>query len=181
MSYPNQILYATVADLQEVMDGTDAGSGTASQLTQAQLTMALFDASSEISVFAGNIFDSSLPEWNPPPVFHSLTLALAAYYATITYLKHKELPATHPVYLRYQRAQAILADARDGKIQLDVGTAGGPGEDVGVIINRIPPIFSGEDSNTRIDPATGFLQSDVPFFDFSPGRGGLGDEAVYQG
>lgn len=182
MTYPTPVLYATVQDLEEVLDGTDSGTGTAAQLTTDQLTMALADASAEVSVFAGNVFDSSVPAANPPYAFHGLTLALAAYYATINYLKHKELPPTHPVQLRYNRATAILNDVRDGKIRLDPAVVGGIGEETGVIINRIPPIFSGDDSNTRIDPATGFLTSDVPYNMWSPRSDDwLGGGPVYQG
>ena len=181
MSYPTQILYATVADLREVLDATDAGTGTAAQLTDQQLTMALFDASSELSVFAGAVYDSSSAPYDPPPMFHNLTLSLAAFYATVNYLKHKELAPTHPVYLRYQRAVTILDDVRDGKLQLDAGIAGDIGQETGTVINRIPPVFTGEDSNTRLNPYTGTLESDVPFGQWAPrGDDFLGGQ-VYQG
>ena len=63
-------LYASVADLRNVMAGTDSGTGTADQLTDAQLVLALYAASNRVSVYAGNLYDSSVPEGcaarNPP-------------------------------------------------------------------------------------------------------------------
>ena len=41
-------LYASVADLRNVMSGTDSGTGTAAQLTDDQLTLALYAASNSV-------------------------------------------------------------------------------------------------------------------------------------
>ena len=60
------ILYATVADLREVLSGTDSGIGTPAQLSDLQLTQALTSASSRISVYAGSVYDSSSPQAVPP-------------------------------------------------------------------------------------------------------------------
>ena len=51
------------------------------------------------------------------------------------------------------------------------------------MINRVPPIFTGNDSNTRISPETGVLEADVPLGQWAPrgtdwaGAGG----SLYQG
>jgi hypothetical protein len=76
---------------------------------------------------------------------------------------------------------AILQDVRAGKILLDPVTAPGIGSETGVIINRVPPIFTGRDSNTRLDPTTGTLEADSPFW--TPRAGGLVDSGGpwYQG
>ena len=84
-------LYATVADLQAVMASTDSGTGTAAQLTETQLTLALYAASNRVSVYAGNMFDSSSAEATPPAILHDLTLDLACFWATKTYLKYKAI------------------------------------------------------------------------------------------
>jgi len=68
---------------------------------------------------------------------------------------------------------AILQDVRAGKILLDPVTAPGIGSETGIIINRVPSIFTGRDSNTRIDPLTGGLEADSPFW--TPRTGGLVD------
>ena len=75
-------LYASLADLRNVMAGTDSGTGTADQLTDEQLTLALYAASNRVSVYAGNVFDSSVPEAMPPAILHDLALDLACFWAT---------------------------------------------------------------------------------------------------
>jgi phage gp36-like protein len=173
-------LYASVADLRNVLSGTDSGTGTAAQLTDDQLTLALYSSSNRVSVFTGNVYDSSVPEAVPPPILHDLTLDLAVFWAWKTYLKGKAMPPDHPAFIAYANANAILEDVRDGKITLGVGVAPGVGDEVGTVINRIPPVFTGHDSNTRIDPMTGVLEADSPFW--TPRTGGLFDGgAIYQG
>ena len=166
-------LYATVADLRNVMSGTDSGTGTAAQLTDAQLELALYAASNRVSVYAGNVYDSSGPDANPPAILHDLALDLARFWAAVTYLKWKAVETTSPVYIAYKDAMAILQDVRAGKILLDPVTAPGIGSETGIIINRVPSIFTGRDSNTRIDPLTGGLEADSPFW--TPRTGGLVD------
>jgi phage gp36-like protein len=177
-------LYASTADLRNVLNGTDSGTGTASQLTEQQLTLALYAASNRVSVYVGSVYDSSTPQAVPPPILHDLTLDLAAFWATKTYLKHKVIANDHPVYLAYQNAQQILNDVRDGKLRLDPASAGsdGVGREMAKVINRIPQVFTGEDSNTRLG-MNGVLEPDVPLGEWAPlglgweGSGG----AVYQG
>ena len=179
-------LYATVADLRLILDGTDAGTGTAAQLSDAQLTLALQAASNRVSVFAGNVYDSSSPQAVPPDIFHDLTLDLAAFWANVTYLKHKAMGSDDPIRLRYNDAQAVLNDVRDGKLRLDVVTPGGVGQETGHVVNPLPPIFTGDDSNTAVNPMTGSLQADVPSDMWRPGWADIaeqfgGGSAWYQG
>lgn len=168
MTQPAPVLYSTIANLRQAMNSTDTGTGTGAALTDAQLTLALQAASARVSVFAGNIFDGSSAQAVPPAIFEPLTLDLAAFWAYKMYLKHKVMDPQHPVLLAYTDAMKILTDVRDGKLRLDVVTVGGIGEEIGVVINRIPPVFNSDDSNTRIDPTTGFLQSDTPFSEWTP-------------
>jgi phage gp36-like protein len=173
-------LYATVADLRNVMNGTDSGTGTAAALTDAQLTLALYAGSNRVSVYAGNLYDSSTTDADPPGILHDLTLDLAAFWAWKTYLKGKAMDATHPAFIAYKDAVQILQDVRSGKVLLDPAPAPGIGEETGTIINRVPAIFTGRDSNTRLNPGTGTLEADVPDGQWAPiGAGWGGPE--YQG
>lgn len=173
-------LYASVDDLRLVVSGTDSGSGTPAQLTDAQLTLALHRASNTVSVYAGNVFDGSTAAANPPAILHDLALDLAVFFAWRTYLKGKAVPTDHPAYIAYAQAIQMLNDVRDGKILLDVAPAPGIGNETGTVINRIPPVFTGRDSNTRLDPVTGTLEADSPYW--TPRAGGLFDQgAIYQG
>lgn len=178
-------LYANVSDLQQILQGTDSGVGTAATLNPTQLTLALTSASNRISVYAGAVYDSSTPDAVPPQIFHDLCLDLAAFLAATTYMKSKEIGPNHPIYLRYKDAQQMLNDVRDGKLRLDVGTPGGGDQSTALIVNRVPNIFSGADSNTRLDPVSGYLEPDTPavaggyrpgLLDF-PDAGG----SIYQG
>ena len=177
------VLYATVADLRLVLSSTDSGVGTPAQLDDQQLTLALYTASNRVSVYSGMLWDGSAPQWTPPPILHDLTLDLAAFYAWKTYLKGKSIATDHPAFIAYQNATQLLNDVRDGKVRLDVEAAGALGpQDSAVVINRIPPIFTGEDSNTRVGLG-GVLESDTPTGLFGPrglGWDGSGGP-VYQG
>jgi hypothetical protein len=177
------VLYASVSDLRKVLDSTDSGVGTPAQLSDDQLTLALYNASNRISVYTGVVWDSSAPQWNPPPILHDLTLDLASFHAWRIYLKGKSIATDHPVFIAYQAATDMLNAVRDGKIKLDPQAGGGIGaQDSALIINRIPPVFTGEDSNTRVGQG-GVLESDTPAGSWSPS--GLGWDGaggpVYQG
>jgi phage gp36-like protein len=175
-------LYASPADLRNMIEGTDAGKGTAAMLTDAQLTLALYSASNRVSVYVGNVYDSSTPQATPPAILHDLTLDLAAFWAFKTYRKDKVMANDHPVYMAYKDAMSILEDARDGKVRLDPAPPGSVGSEIGVVINLIPPIFTGDDSNTRVGQG-GVLESDTPVgAGFTPNGVGWGDGSpVYQG
>jgi hypothetical protein len=175
-------LYATVTDLKDVLSGTDGGVGSPAELSTNQLTLALQAASSRVSVYFGTIMDGSNPQAQPPDIFHDLTLDLAMFFAWRTYLKGKAMPVDHPAYLAYQNADAILQDARNGKIRLDPAAAGGVDQEIGLVINRIPRIFTGDNSNTRVDVLTGALEPDTPIGQWTPRGDSVFDAgAVYQG
>jgi phage gp36-like protein len=164
-------LYSDVSTLRLVLGGTDAGTGTAAQLSDDQLTLALTAASNRVSSYVGTIYDSSTPQAVPPPILSDLTLDLAAWWAWTYYSKSKELGPQHPVVLRYTEAMKMLEDARAGRIRIDVGPPGDIGKNAGAVFNNLPPIFSGEDSNTEIDPRTGGLAASVPADMWHPGWG----------
>lgn len=174
--------YATTAQLQAALQGADTGDGTAAQLTPAQLQMAIVAASNRVSVYAGGIYDSSVPGAIPPPIFTDLTLDLAVFFATSMYMKNKTMELTHPVRIRYASAMAVLTDARNGKVRLDVETAGSIESEVGLVINRVPNIFTNRDSNTKINPLTSTLEADTPYSAYKPGWGGMDEGGPeYQG
>jgi phage gp36-like protein len=176
-------LYASVADLRSVMSGTDGGAGTASQLTDAQLELALYAASNRVSVYAGNVYDSSTAEAEPPAILHDLTLDLACFWAAKTYAKYKAIEPTSPIYLAYVNAMQMLNAVRSGDILLDVSAAPGMGaNEGGTVINRIPNVFTGANSNTRLDPRTGYLEPDVPLGQWAPmGMNWADSGPLYQG
>lgn len=154
-------LYVSLQDLRDALDSTDDGTGTPSKLSDDQLTLALHWGSNRVSVYAGNFYDGTNPQAEPPPILHDLSLDLAVFRAWVTYLKGKVVPADHPALIAYQGALSILKDVRNGTILLDVADAPGSGA-AGKVINRVPPVFTGRDSSTRTNPVTGTLEADVP-------------------
>jgi phage gp36-like protein len=176
-------LYASVADLRNVLAGTDSGTGTAAALTDAQLTLALYAASNRVSVYAGNVYDSSVPEADPPAILHDLTLDLACFWAAKTYMKYKAIEPTSPIYLAYVNAMSILQAVRAGTILLDPSPAPGiAANESGTVINQIPRVFTGANSGTRVSPVTGTIEPDVPLGEWAPMGMGWGDGgALYQG
>lgn len=156
-----EILYASTSALKLVLDSTDAGTGTAAQLSDDQLIMALTAATDRVSLYANTEFTDPVPS-----LITSLTLDLAAWWATTYYLKQKEMPANHPVQLRYTEAQKVLEAARKGEVNLlgpgadDVPDATGGPAPGGKVINRVPAIFTGYDSNTIV--LDGVLTADIP-------------------
>jgi phage gp36-like protein len=146
--------YCLPADIRNALGGTDAGTGTAAQLSDAQLVQATVRGSDMVSAYAGTVYDSADLTIPVPPLVSDLALSLACYYATLTYLKGKPLGADDPVRLAYMDAMKVLNDVRDGKVRLDPQTGGAVLES-GRVINRIPGVFSDDDSNTFYDPFTG--------------------------
>ena len=158
MTTPTATLYASIADLRLVLDSTDAGTGTAAQLSDDQLTLALEAASDRVSLYAGTTFPDPVPR-----IIQDLTLDLGCWWSTTYYLKQKDMGPNHPVQLRYTEAVKVLEAARKGEISLTGAGAGGDGSATAAsarVINRIPNIFTGEDSNTHV--VAGVLEADVP-------------------
>ena len=151
MTTPPPVLYATISDLKLVLDSTDAGQGTAAQLSDEQLTLALTAATDRVTMYAGLYYDD--PATMPAQVI-SITLDLAAWWATTYYLKQKDMGPNNPVVLRYTEAKAVLEAIRKGEVDLSIPSASGaPGTGTaggGKVINRIPAIFTGHDSNTVV-------------------------------
>jgi len=158
-------LYAAVTDLRLVLDSTDAGTGTAAQLSDQQLTLSLQAASDRVEVYVGNSWAQAS---DAPQVVGDLTLDLAAWWATTYYSKQKEMGPNHPVVLRYTEAKAVLEDIRKGVIDINVpvtaaGGAGGPGDAADAVIHNPwdGQVFTLADSNTR-RADDGSLAADTP-------------------
>jgi hypothetical protein len=66
--------------------------------------------------------------------------------------------SAHPVVRRYDAAMKLLDDVRAGKVRLEVpdappgggGAGGGAGSGGSKVINRIPDVFVGADSDTLV-------------------------------
>lgn len=119
-------IYATVNDVREALapEGDFDNTATAASLSDAQLTDALVEASSEID---GTVRGAPFAADAIPAIIQAIARDVAAYLATLTHRKGVELPADHPVALRYKRAESLLAAGASGKLDLtqDSETVGG--------------------------------------------------------
>jgi phage gp36-like protein len=110
---------------------TDPGS--ASGLTDEQLLPAIEDARSEIDArlavrYPTPFDDPRYPSEIPvPPVVARMNRDMAAYFATLTFLRGAPLEPTAPVALRYAAAQNLLQGIAKGTITLDL--PGGPDDE----------------------------------------------------
>ena len=160
---PAPVMYSSISDLKLVLDSTDAGTGTAAQLSDEQLTLALTAATDRVTMYAGLYYDDPV---TTPTMINSLTLDLAAWWSWTYYLKAKEMGPNHPVVLRYTEATKVLEAIRKGEVDVNVpaasagGGSGSGGTTSGKVINRIPAIFTPYDSNTIV--VDGVLTADTP-------------------
>jgi phage gp36-like protein len=140
--------------------------GTAAELDTDQLNSAIGEAADKVNSYAGAAFTDD----NVPGLVKALTLALAAYYATLTYRKGKPLDQFDPVYLRYQDAVQTMKDLRSGLIELtppiETGTPTSPGRPT-VFNPQTATMFTLEDAGLGVSVGRrGRLISEVDRGDF---------------
>lgn len=161
------VLYASVTELRDILSGTDA-TGTAAMLSPSQLTQALTSASNTVSAYVGTVFDvTQNADFVPPVMLHDLALDLATWWASVTYLKFKEMGPNSPIVLKYTHAMKLLEDIRDGRVRVDPDVPGSPGGETGHVVNPLLPngatnVFSFENSNTSVNLASGYLEAGTP-------------------
>jgi phage gp36-like protein len=158
------VLYCLPQDIRDNVAGTDNGTGTCAQLTDAQLTEAIGRASSKVSAYAGTTFepDASQPVVTVPSLIFGLTVQIATFYGTLTYRKGKDLSAMDPVMLGYTDAMATLTAIANGTIQVTPPDPGQPDTTPARVINQIPSIFRYEDSGTVPDGRGGIMPAGAP-------------------
>jgi phage gp36-like protein len=132
-------LYATAEDVRRVLarDSTKR-AGTAAVMEDNEINVNVIDAESEINARLRGRY--SIPFVEPIPLLvHNIAVDFGAYLATLTYRQGRDLEATDPVVLRYNRARQLLGAIADGKADLDTGDGGGAATSIGSIgtpINR---------------------------------------------
>ena len=158
------VYYCQPSDIRDNVAGTDGGTGTCATLTDQQLTEAIGRASSKVSAYAGTTFeaDTSAPVVVVPDLIFGVTLALATFYATLTYKKGVDLTAYDPVVLAYNDAMQTLKDIASGTIQLAPPDPGEPSSTPSRVINTIPRTFTFEDSGTEPNGRGGISAAGAP-------------------
>lgn len=178
--------YCQPGDVRTILQGLgvipNPGSGTAAELTDAQIMEAITEASSVVTGYVGTNYEAD--QWNPnpvvPPMVRTLSVRLAAYYSTLIYRKGKDLTPTDPVYLMYQDVRSVFADIVTGKIEVNPGRPNEAPEHQGQVRQTVPKIFVPSDSGTKIrsgqvDPAGSAAwggYSPSPWTGYDQGQGG---------
>lgn len=144
-------MYATVDDVRGVLARDPAApAGTAAELSDAEITTAITSAAAQVdSRLAGRY---AVPFTDPvPQLVADITRDIAAYLADLTYRQGKDYETQmDPVVLRYQQAQALLAQLAAGQADLPVA----------------PPVVESGGVMRGFQPYTGRM--------FSSGEFGLG-------
>jgi phage gp36-like protein len=143
-------MYCQPSDIRDNVAGTDAGTGTCAQLEDYQLNAAIGRASAKVSAYVGTsyVVDANDPVIVVPDLVTDLTVAIATYFATLTYRKGKDLSQYDPVLLSYQDAMTTLQDIVAGKIEVNPTAPADPTDRPGHVVQTIPAIFSWGDSGT---------------------------------
>jgi phage gp36-like protein len=145
-------LYAVPADVRLVLSKgpivrqPDLVQGNASTLADETLIEAIEQASSEIDGKLGSRY--TIPFDPIPPLVKALCVNIAAYLGDLTFREVKDHETElSPVYLRYQRAQALLEQLQIGSMVIPpVGEVPDPEDPPGaggraVYASRTAPLF----------------------------------------
>lgn len=144
--------YCAVADVITALTSYNS-TGTSSDISSDVITLAINQASARVSAWTGRDWgtDASGASVAVPDMIQSITVDIAVYYSSLSYWKNKSPDANNPVLLRYNAAMSDLKAIQEGQITpnpvpLDTQING-----AGHVVNTIPGIFTGRDSNTTMD------------------------------
>jgi phage gp36-like protein len=157
-------MYCLPSDIRANVAGTDAGTGTCAQLEDYQLSAAIAQASAKVSAYVGTAYvvDAADPVVVVPDLVRTCAIQLATFYATLTYRKGKDLSPMDPVYLGYLDAISTLKDIAAGRIDVAPTGPADPVDRPGKVVNRLPRIFTWEDSGTEPDGRGGIMPAGAP-------------------
>jgi phage gp36-like protein len=138
-------------------------AGTPAEIDSTIVQLAITQASAKVSAWTNEVWgmDAEGNTVSIPFLVQSITINIAAYYATLSYRKNKPLVADDPIILRYNDAIADLKAIQTGAIDANpydpsnglsgAGGAAGSSGNHGAVRNTVARTFTGRDSNTHID------------------------------
>lgn len=144
--------YCLVADVVQILTSFNFG-GTPGDIDPSIVQAAIGQASAKVSAWTGQDWgtDNAGNTVAAPDIIQSITLNIAAYYATLSYRKNKPLENNDPVLLRYQDAVADLKAIQEGMINPNPVTPNKPSGSPGRRINTNPATFTPYDSGTVLE------------------------------
>lgn len=152
--------YATPDQVRGVLTlDPEAPLGTAAELGDPALTEHISAAAAEVD--ASLCARYQVPFDPTPRLVGDITVAIAAYLATLTYRRTVDLTEKDPVYLRYQWAKELLAKLQSGELDLPEENGIEPSSQRGQhVVNTVPSMFGlrdfdltyGRSGRVRTDP-----------------------------
>lgn len=121
-------VYAEPGDVRLVLTrDPDRTQGTAASMLDENFEAAIADAQAEIDAVLRSRY--AVPFDPAPALVHTITVAIAAWVATLSYYQEKQIPEDSAVVRRCDWARGLLMSLRSGEI--DLGDDDGPGPDPG--------------------------------------------------
>lgn len=144
--------YCAPADVITLVTSYNAG-GTFGDIATEIVQTAIYQASAKVSAWTNQSWGTNAQGQTvaPPDIIQSITLDIAAYYATLSYRKNKPIEANDPVLLRYNDAIADLKAIQEGQIDPNPQTPNLPVSRPGRVVNVTPPTFTPHDSGTTLE------------------------------
>lgn len=143
--------YCEVADVILIMTSFNS-AGTPGDIATNIVQLAIYQASADVSSWTSQDWgtNSAGQSIAVPDMVQSITLNIAAYYATLSYRKNKPLDSSDPVVLRYNMAMANLKAIQEGMIDPSPEPLNAPISAPGHVVNTNRPTFTLYDSGTTI-------------------------------
>jgi phage gp36-like protein len=134
-------MYCAPSDVRNALapDGASGGTNTAADLDDPSIIDAINEASSVVDSYVSGPYDTSIGDVIPT-VISFWTRDIAAYYATLTWRKSKDLTPQDPVTLRYQAALAGLEGIAAGTVSIPMPQDVGEQADVEVPVGMQTPL-----------------------------------------
>lgn len=140
-SQPNDIRNALAPGPWPYTGGGSAPkTGTAADLGDPQLVDAISEADAQIDLMLNRRYATPVADTDVPNLVRWWSRDIAAYYATLTYRKGRDLTAQDPVALRYNSAIVALTAVRDGKNLLNLPEPTSAAGDTGSVSGASAPI-----------------------------------------
>lgn len=111
----------------------DPFDNTAATMQDAQIGDAIATAQSIVEGYASTAYEDDVV----PPLIRSLTIDLAAFYATAIYRKQQPFTNNEPILLRQQAAMQTLQDIAAGRVDPNVDVANPPEYAGSVVVENL--------------------------------------------
>lgn len=147
-------MYTTPSKVRGALtpSGSESDLSTAAGFSDVQLNATIIEAQAVVDSYLSSQYPVPLPaavlqpDGTAPEPVGSLTRDIAAYYATLTYRRGKDITETDPVVRRYNAAINLLARLASGQSTIPgLENPAGGGGDMVAVVNVLPDIFGQED------------------------------------